>query len=197
MQAQLVLRRTGDERIRTSAQRILSEVRRLDSLIQEFSTFAREQKLNLKQIALPAFLESIAASWRPLAEERAITLAIEVPHRVLRLRADEEKLRRVFDNLIKNAVEAVQQGPGEVQIAVALPAEEKIVIAVEDSGPGIPEDLDVFRLFETTKPDGTGLGLAIAREIVIAHGGLIAYEPRSPRGTVFRVELPRSGPLLL
>jgi two-component system sensor kinase FixL len=197
MQAQLVLRRSDDERIRNSAQRILSEVRRLDSLIQEFSTFAREQRLNLRDIALPVLLESIVESWRPLAAERAIALAVALPQQTTSLRGDEEKLRRVFDNLIKNAVEAVEHGPGHVQIAVALPADERIVVEIEDSGPGIAEDLDVFKLFETTKADGTGLGLAIAREIVTAHGGLIVHGPRTPNGTIFRVELPRSGPALL
>lgn len=197
MQTQLILRRSSDERIRGSAERILGDVRRLDSLIHEFSSFAREQRLSLKEIALPAFLESIAESWRPLAEERAIALDVAVPDAGVDLRADEEKLRRVLDNLIKNAVEAVDQGPGEVQIAVAVPTDERIVIEIGDSGPGIPEDMDAFKLFETTKGDGTGLGLAIAREIVTAHGGLIAYGPRTPHGTVFRIELPRTGPRML
>jgi two-component system sensor kinase FixL len=196
MQAQLVLRRSTDERLLDSARRILNEVRRLDGLIQEFSAFVREQRLSLKNIVLPAFLESIAASWRPLVEERSIELGLAVPGKATRLRADEQKLRRVLDNLIRNAVEAVDQGPGDVQIAVAVPEDETIVIKIEDSGPGIPHDLDVFKLFETTKDDGTGLGLAIAREIVIAHGGLIAHGPRAPHGTIFRVELPRSGPRL-
>jgi signal transduction histidine kinase len=100
----------------------------------------------------------------------------------------------VLDNLVKNALEALEQGPGEIHLAVAIPALERIVFTVEDSGPGIPENQDVFRLFETTKAYGTGLGLAIAREIVVAHGGLIAHEPRAPHGTIFTVELPQAGP---
>jgi signal transduction histidine kinase len=69
----------------------------------------------------------------------------------------------VLDNLVKNALECLEQGPGEIHLAVAIPALERIVFTVEDSGPGIPENQDVFRLFETTKAYGTGLGLAIAR----------------------------------
>jgi two-component system sensor kinase FixL len=194
MQAQLVLRRSTEERIRDPALRIVNEVRRLDLLIQEFSSFAREQRLNLQDIVLPAFLESIAISWQPFVEAREIDLHLEVPDEAAPLRADEAKLRRVLDNLIRNAVEAVDRGPGEIEIAAVVSSNERIIFKIEDSGPGIPENLDIFRLFETTKADGTGLGLAIAKEIITAHGGLIEHGPREPQGTVFRVELPRSGP---
>jgi signal transduction histidine kinase len=61
---------------------------------------------------------------------------------------------------------------------------------VEDTGPGIPESVDVLHLFETTKPQGSGLGLSIAREIVLAHGGSITFVQRQPHGTVFQVDLP-------
>jgi signal transduction histidine kinase len=64
---------------------------------------------------------------------------------------------------------------------------------VLDSGPGIPKDLAVFRLFETTKRDGSGLGLAIARQIVSAHGGTIRFGTVRPHGTIVHVDLPLDG----
>jgi two-component system sensor histidine kinase DctS len=70
----------------------------------------------------------------------------------------------------------------------------RISIVVEDSGCGVPEDVDVFKLFETTKPEGTGIGLAVAKQIIASHGGVIDYQPRLPRGTVFRMEFPIDGP---
>jgi PAS domain S-box-containing protein len=79
MQTQLVLRRSKDELIRGPAEKMSKEIRRLDGLIHEFGTFARGQKLNLQDVVLPAFLESIAGSWQPLAEERAIELRAAVP----------------------------------------------------------------------------------------------------------------------
>ena len=107
--------------------------------------------------------------------------------------ADEVMLRRVLDNLIKNAVEAVDQEPGLVTIAATIPSEGKICIAVEDNGAGISEAIDVFKLFETTKPNGTGIGLAVARQLIEAHGGTIGHAPRSPRGTTFKIELSLAG----
>jgi signal transduction histidine kinase len=65
---------------------------------------------------------------------------------------------------------------------------------VDDNGSGIPEGVDVFKLFETTKPHGTGIGLAVARQLIAAHGGIIEHVPRFPRGTTFRIELPLAGP---
>src|SRR6185369_8399736 len=97
---------------------------------------------------------------------------------------------RVMDNLVKNALEAVDRGPGMVRIAVLRMNEEKIRIIVEDDGPGLPAGMNVFALFETTKPNGTGLGLSICQEIVRAHGGGIDVAVREPSGTVFHVELP-------
>jgi signal transduction histidine kinase len=76
---------------------------------------------------------------------------------------------------------------------LSIPVPGKIRISLEDTGPGIPETLQAFRLFETTKPHGTGLGLTIARQIVQAHGGSIEFASLQPHGTVFHIELPYQG----
>ncbi len=198
MQAQLVLRRvrlneTGDTLLRP-AEKIVSEIRRLEALINEFREFSREQRLHRQPIDLPRFLQEVVDLWQPVARPQAIALWLDAPEEVPTLHADPDKLRRVFDNLVKNAVEAVEPGPGQVLLRVTIPNVANVRISVEDTGPGIPETVDVFRLFETTKVNGSGLGLTIAREIVLAHGGSIGFSSRQPRGTVFSVELPFEGP---
>jgi PAS domain S-box-containing protein len=200
MQAQLILRRSrrGDVQppglVEQPAERVLSTVRRLESLVREFNSFARDQRLSLTNVDLPDFLATILDLWGPLAAGRRIDLRLVDARQGITLRADEEKLRRVFDNLIANALEAIDRGPGEVVLRVAIPSREKVRISIEDTGPGIPEDVDVFRLFETTKAEGTGIGLAVARQIVLAHGGAIEHAMREPHGAVFHVDLPRRGP---
>jgi PAS domain S-box-containing protein len=198
MQAQLVLRRvrlneTG-ETLLQSAEKVVSEVRRLEVLINEFREFSREQRLHREPIDVPHFLQEVVGLWQPVARPQAIALWLEAPEDVPILHADPDKLHRVFDNLVKNAVEAVEPGPGHVILRVTIPSPANVRISVEDTGPGIPETVDVFRLFETTKPDGSGLGLTIAKEIVLAHGGSIEFTSRHPHGTIFHVTLPFEGP---
>ena len=92
-------------------------------------------------------------------------------------------------------MKAIANGPGRVRIEVTQSAPDAVRISVTDTGPGIPDSVQVFRLFETTKPEGSGIGLAVARQIVLAHRGNIACARLTPRGTVFNVDLPCRGPM--
>jgi len=200
MQAQLLVRRAhqdGNQPLKTVvkvAEQILAETRRIDSLLLEFKDFAREQRLNLKPISLTAFLRQLAGLWQPMASARHIALVLRIPEGDHWLVADEDKLWRVFDNLVKNAVEAIDAGPGQVSIGLQPLPPETVDISVEDTGCGIPETVEVFRLFETTKADGSGLGLPIVKQIVVAHGGSIEFGAAQPHGTVFHIKLPRYMP---
>ncbi len=202
MTVQRILRRMARtpnaplESLRDVFSSIVTTVGQLDSLVAAFKDFAREQHLEVKDIPLPAFLEEIATAWEAEAASREITFEIDATNSAPTIRGDAEKLRRVFDNLVRNAFEAMDRGPGSVRIVTTIPEPEKVRIAIEDTGPGIPEHIDVFGLFETTKTAGTGLGLPICRQIVVAHGGGIEFAARSPRGAVFYVDLPLQGPLV-
>jgi signal transduction histidine kinase len=92
--------------------------------------------------------------WQPLAAERGVHLQLGKPAQMPLLHGDDVMLRRVLDNLIKNAIEAIDDGSGTVLISAEVLGDDKIRIAVEDSGRGVPEGIDVFKLFETTKPSG-------------------------------------------
>jgi signal transduction histidine kinase len=106
-----------------------------------------------------------------------------------------DELNQVWTNLIHNAVQALG-GRGDIVIETVLDSDE-VVVAVEDNGPGIPEDVmpKIFEPFFTTKPkgEGTGLGLGIVRQIVEKHGGRIDVKSR-PGSTRFTVHLPVDGP---
>lgn len=178
---------------RKSVEQLTATVRHLDALVTDFKGFAREQRLRLEDVRLPSLLEEVASFWEAEATVRGIALVVDAGDPPP-IRADREKLRRVLDNLIKNALEAIEHGPGTVGIASRVLAADKIGIVVTDTGPGFPVDIDAFRLFETTKPNGTGLGLAIVRQIIDAHGGGIDFARLQPHGTAFHIELPREGP---
>src|SRR5260370_6995397 len=94
-----------------------------------------------------------------------------------------------------NAIEAmgaVVRQPRVLRVSSRIDGSGDVLIAVEDSGPGLaPETMDrLFDAFYTTKPSGMGLGLSICRSIVDAHGGRLWASPRSPRGAIFQFPLP-------
>jgi two-component system sensor kinase FixL len=104
-------------------------------------------------------------------------------------------MQQVILNLLLNALEAAAESPnGERAVVVSAGPDPDggVAIAVEDTGPGVPEELieRVFEPFYTTKARGIGMGLSIARSIVSAHGGTIWTEGRPGGGAVFRVHVP-------
>ncbi len=111
-----------------------------------------------------------------------------MPH----LRVDPEKIKQVAINLVQNAIEALSDG-GKVVMESGL-VDGKALMVVRDDGPGLPEGLDVFQLFVTTKAQGTGLGLSIAQQIVLEHGGEIAAESKPGAGSTITVGLPVERP---
>ena len=103
---------------------------------------------------------------------------------------DQEQMKRVFANIIRNAAEAMPKG-GELEIK-STKNQENITISFRDTGVGIPKK-NLKRIFEplyTTKPRGVGLGLKICKRIVEAHGGKIEVESKKGEGSAFKITLP-------
>jgi signal transduction histidine kinase len=105
---------------------------------------------------------------------------------------DFAKLDRAFNNLLRNACEAVSPDSGHVRV-IATGSGNRVEVRVSDNGSGIPEEIrdDLFQPFVTFgKPDGTGLGLAVVQKIVRDHSGDVAVESTGPQGTTFRLTFP-------
>jgi nitrogen fixation/metabolism regulation signal transduction histidine kinase len=174
---------------------ITREVAGLKALVDEFSRFARMPPPRLESRDLNEVIRQTAQ----LYDERLdgvrmeLDLANELPAAML----DGEQLRRVFVNLIDNALEALAAGE-EKRLTVKTAndtARDLLTATVEDTGEGIP-DGDFKRLFQpyfTTRGRGTGLGLAIVSRIITEHGGRVYAEPNTPHGARFVIELPVSG----
>jgi signal transduction histidine kinase len=133
----------------------------------------------------------------PLAEQRSISLAAEVPGTPVRLRFDRERLVQLLGNLLGNALKFTPVG-GEVVLRLVDEPRGPIV-EVRDTGPGIPAD-ELPRIFDRfyrgtnvgdARAGGSGLGLAIARSIAEMHGGRIEVESAPGAGSAFRLLLPR------
>lgn len=179
--------------VAAATEQIDQTIRQLERLVKDFKDFVREQRLEQTPIDVASLLHEVAQFWRIEAASRGIKLTVRVPDDAPPLHGDRDKLRRVLDNLLKNAVEAVEHGPGTVEIE-ARAVDEVLRLVVADSGSGLPEHVDPFGLFETTKRGGTGLGLPVCRQIVEAHGGRVDLLGRASGGAEAVVELPFAGP---
>lgn len=181
----------GDlERACEFAREIRDAAARLERMIREFREFARGREPERRPTNVAGLLEEIVRFYRPLAAEQGSVLELGESAPAAVVLGDATQLRRVLENLVLNAIEALAEtGGGRIVVESRL-REESVRISVRDDGPGIPDSFDPYRLFATTKEKGTGLGLAICRQIVEQHHGRLLHEKAVPRGTVFHVDLP-------
>jgi len=165
---------------------IVSEVRQLKRMVDEFSRFARMPAVHLRHAQLDEILQQAASLYRDV--KPGVTVSVSVDPSI-ELLMDPEQIRRAVGNLLNNAVEATEAG--EVRVT-ARRAPHRVVIEVADPGRGVP-DSDKEKLFLpyfSTKGRGTGLGLAIVHRIVNDHDGRISVHDNYPKGTRFEIELP-------
>ena len=170
-------------------QKMLTDLDQMEAIIRSTLAFAREDS-----DTEPTTEIDLAALLREVAENHPPATFATPRDTECKLRARPVALRRCFDNLVENAI----RYGGSAEIGIRdLP--DAIEIAIDDSGPGIPEDRmgDVFRPFvrlETSRnreSGGAGLGLAIARSVVLAHGGRITLANRKEGGLRALVRLPK------
>jgi signal transduction histidine kinase len=144
-------------------------------------------QLDLRPCDLGAIVREVAGSVSTGSAE----LVLAIPSEPVLLRTDPLLVRRILENLTRNAVESLGPDGGQVRLAVAAGA-AGASLSVADTGPGMTrEQLDrAFEAFYTTKPVGTGLGLAIVRRLIADLGGALQVETTPGRGTTFSIELP-------
>jgi signal transduction histidine kinase len=167
---------------------VQDELRRLDHLVSDFLAFARPTPLSLKPTDVGELVSRVLDLTRPECEAHHIRLAVDLAGSCS-IQADEERLRQVLLNMVRNAVEAIRENGTLTVRTLPANAAGNLCIEIEDDGPGFPEDAPVFDAFFTTKAQGTGLGLAIAHSIVRDHGGAITVDSQ-PGRTIFRLFLP-------
>ena len=171
---------------------IREEVRRLDRLVGDFLLFSRADRIQHGPASLDSLVDDVLRLLQPEAGATGVALRRERQGENLpSLRVDAEKMKQVVINLVRNAIEAMPDG-GEIVVESGV-VDGQARLVVRDTGPGLPEGLDIFQLFVTTKPKGTGLGLSIVQQIVIQHGGEITVSSEPGRGAAFIVTLPMSG----
>jgi signal transduction histidine kinase len=169
---------------------ITREVERLEHLSEEYLRVARLPSPRMEADDVASAVGEIVSFARPEIERAGCTVRLSAAPSLPPALFDESQLRQALLNLLRNAREAMSEG-GAIDVNVSAEG-MSVVIAIEDRGGGIPEDIRarVFDPFFSTKGEGTGLGLAITRQIVEAHGGNVTCEQREGGGTTFRIALP-------
>jgi two-component system nitrogen regulation sensor histidine kinase NtrY len=173
-----------------AAATVISQVETMKRLVDEFSRFARLPSLRPEPVDIHTVIENALGLYN--TGRRGVEFATRFHPRPLVIDGDAEQLRRVFINLIENALAALE-GPGSISIATAPGEDGRIArVLVADTGRGLPvEDRDrLFLPYVSTKKEGGGLGLAIVSDIVAGHGGTVRAEDNLPHGTVFILEFP-------
>lgn len=167
----------------------IKEAQRLNAIITDFLLYARPAPLVAQPCDLKALLEETVALVKT-SDEYQNTTTVTLDPWPISVMADPDRLRQVFWNLAKNAVQAMPRG-GRLNIRTTSVG-DVVQVMFEDTGEGIPaQDLGrVFDPFFTTKSQGSGLGLSIVKRIVEEHGGDVTVESRAGDGTRVSLTLP-------
>ncbi|HUW61663.1 MAG TPA: ATP-binding protein [Candidatus Bathyarchaeia archaeon] len=169
---------------------ILDESHRMERSISQFLGFARPFELEPILCGPHAIVQRAIALSGGRAEKKKVTVELRPGPVLPEVRADLNMLAQALNNIIANAVDAVDEG-GKIEIDVRED-DEDIVFDIIDNGPGVHvgEKDDIFSPFFTRKESGTGLGLAVCHRIVTAHGGTVSYRNREEGGAQFTVRIP-------
>jgi signal transduction histidine kinase len=172
--------------------RLRDEIKRLNSLLDDFHSLSRRERYNFRPTGLELIVaEIVATEAENYAAKRVLVEQLFPPDLPL-VQADRDKLKQALWNLCKNAAEAMPQG-GTLTLS-AKSSGADVILEIGDTGAGIPSGVDIFEPFTTTKVSGSGLGLMVVRQVVAAHGGKITYTSGPANGTTFRLTLPLSPP---
>jgi len=162
-------------------------------MTREVLAFARgDTDLVIRKVYVNRFAEELSTQLGAAVQGRGIDFEVEARYDAIAY-FDEQKLMRVFHNLISNAIEAMPEG-GHIRMVIDRDGDQ-LVWTFSDTGQGIPEQVRgrLFELFATGRKGGTGLGLAIVKKILDDHNGTIRPES-GPTGTTFVIRMPLQRP---
>lgn len=178
------------EKLNLFAQKLITQIDALTNIANEFSNFAKMPKSNLQKLDIILVLRSC---FELFDEHENVSVHFEQSDKeIVEINGDKEQLLRVFNNIIKNAIQSIPSNKeGVVKINLSCD-EDYCYVSIRDNGEGIPEEIQdrIFVPNFTTKSSGSGLGLAMVKQIVDAHHGEISFTTEHGVGTEFVVKLP-------
>jgi nitrogen fixation/metabolism regulation signal transduction histidine kinase len=179
-----------EDKLRKVVQSLIEQIDSLSSIANEFSNFAKMPMPEMEVIVLSEVVKNVLSVFE---QEENCTFQFQVESECTVL-ADRDQMVRVFNNLIKNAIQAVP-ADREGNISVTFVYEQhQLIIHISDNGKGIPEEMQnkLFVPYFTTKSTGSGIGLAVVKQIIENHNGQIKFSSKPDVGTTFVLTLPQA-----
>ncbi|OKS88605.1 hypothetical protein RG47T_4076 [Mucilaginibacter polytrichastri] len=180
-----------DAKFERFSKSFVEQIESLSSIASEFSAFAKMPDTRMQKLDVIELLTQAVTIFKQMDN---VTIHFNAPEQPFLIIADRDQLLRCFNNLLKNAIEAMPPSrPGIIDIDYSIEG-RSILINVRDNGNGIPENLRT-KIFEpnfTTKSSGTGLGLAFVKNSIENAGGKVWFETVLEKGTVFHLNLPQA-----
>jgi PAS domain S-box-containing protein len=185
----------NSEKAKPLIDRIISDGKRAADIVSRIRDFSRKAPARKGDLEINETILDIVRLTRAAMSEHGVLVKMQLPEGLPQILGDRVQLQQVILNLIMNAIEAmseVKEGSRELLISTSEVEPGSVLVAVSDSGPGLPPEslARIFEPFYTTKSSGLGMGLSICRSIVEAHGGRLWATPNQPHGAVFCMMLP-------
>jgi PAS domain S-box-containing protein len=179
------------EKARQALTRIVANGSRAGEVIGRMRALLKKTPLRKEAVEINEAILEVVAVTRGETANNGISVKTQLAEGMPLIQGDRVQLQQVILNLLMNAIEAVNsvgEGPRELMISTAQVPSQSVLIAVRDSGPGLPlvSRERIFDAFYTTKPGGLGMGLSICQSIVEAHGGRLWATANIPRGAIFQ-----------
>ncbi|MGG0719407.1 PAS domain-containing protein [Robertmurraya massiliosenegalensis] len=188
--AEFLLEDETDEQRREFVDIILDEINRVNQIVEDFMVLAKPKVVDLKEKNIIPIIKNVLSLLEFEARKKKVRMHFEANDDIIQIECDEDRLKQVFLNFVKNGIEAMPNG-GDIIVRVNV-THDQVQISIQDTGVGIPEEKlkKIGEPFYTTKKDGNGLGLMVSYKIIESHNGKVFIESELNKGTTFNIILP-------
>lgn len=169
---------------------ILDEIERVNTIVEDFMVLAKPKMVELEEKNVVPVIKNVVSLLEFEARKKHVKLSLDCPNEIIQIECDENRLKQVFLNFIKNGIEAMPNG-GELYVKTMI-HDNNVQISIQDTGVGIPKEKlkQLGEPFYTTKKNGNGLGLMVSFKIIENHHGKVFVESEPNKGTTFNILLP-------
>ncbi|WP_144547133.1 PAS domain S-box protein [Bacillus sp. X1(2014)] len=169
---------------------ILDEIERVNTIVEDFMVLAKPKEVELEEKNVVPVIKNVISLLEFEARKKNVRLTFDCNQEIIQIECDENRLKQVFLNFIKNGIEAMPNG-GELHVKTII-HDNNVQISIQDTGVGISKEKlkKLGEPFYTTKKNGNGLGLMVSFKIIESHNGKVFVESEPNKGTTFNILLP-------